>query len=254
LALTAESLSVWDISFRWAGFDPDKLWLRFPLPVKDNFKLLLDAIHGGEILCETLTLAKRPRDSKADPSFYIRTYLDDIHDCVNGSRYSRKLLKWAVLGRENFRGWCDNRGIQYPEFWFPPGWKLNFETPEGGTLAMWAEHVEPDSEGNVHISYKNYPGLGDNVKPSDDSGLSGNREALRDNQRIRVACCQIAQEIWKKEPTRTITSVVEDDLIQQYGGANHYEKDTVRRWIKEVAPQEVRSRRGRPPKNKDKEQ
>lgn len=73
MPLLVDDFSVWDISFRWAGYDPDRLWLRLPLPVKDNFRLLMGAILEGEILCGTLTLAKLPPGSKADPNHYIRT-------------------------------------------------------------------------------------------------------------------------------------------------------------------------------------
>lgn len=70
MPLITEELSVWDIGLRWAGHDPDHLWLRLPLTAKDNFRLLMEAILSGEIICNTLTLAKLPPDSKADPRFY----------------------------------------------------------------------------------------------------------------------------------------------------------------------------------------
>jgi hypothetical protein len=40
-------------------------------------------------------------------------------------------------------------------------------------------------------------------------------------------------------------------LIQKYGGANFYQEETVREWLKQVAPREVKNRRGRPRKNGD---
>lgn len=245
MALTVDSLSVWDIGFRWANLDPDSLWLRLPMPVKDNFRLLMEAILAGEILCETLTLAKRPSDSKADPRFYIRSYIDAVHDCIAGQSYNRKLLRWATISRMDFMEWCENRGIPEPEFWFPPGWKLHFEMPEGGTTALRAEHVEPESEVSVEIHY-NIPDL----HPREKSiSRESNKQKLTANQEARIACQQIARNIWKSEPERTIASIVKDDLIQKYGGAGPYADDTVRGWIKKVAPLSVKSRRGRPKKN-----
>ena len=96
MPLLVDDLSVWNIGFRWAGYDPDLLWLRLPLPVKDNFRLLMSAILEGEILCGTLTLAKLPIGSKSDPNFYIHTYIDKIYQCIGGHRYDRKLFKWHV--------------------------------------------------------------------------------------------------------------------------------------------------------------
>ena len=133
MPLIADELTVWDISFRWAGYDPTKIWFRLPLTVKDNSRLLMQAILHGEIICETMTLAKLPPDSKADFRFYIRTYIDDVYACIHGKRFNRKLLKWAVLDRMDFHEWCKRRSIPLPEFWFPSGWKLDFEMPELGT-------------------------------------------------------------------------------------------------------------------------
>lgn len=248
MALTVESLSVWDIGFRWAGLDPERFWLRLPLPVKDNFRLIIEAILSGEIICETLTLAKKPRNSKADSRFYIRTYLDDIHHCISGHRYDRKLLKWAELDRMAFKEWCEARGICLPEFWFPPGWKLQFEMPEGGSMALWAEHVEPEEDGAVHISYKKYQEMHEDLPQKNDKPEQAD---LRKNQQTKLFCQQVAREIWREQPDRTIPSIVEDEWLQKYTGASYYQLDTIKGWIKEVAPPEVRSRRGRPKKKPD---
>ena len=254
-----DTLSVWDIAFRWAGNDPDRLWLWLPLNVKDNFRTLMEAILSGEIMCETLTLAKLPADSKADPRFYIRTYLDEIYDCIHGKRFARKLLKWAALDRMAFYEWCGKRGITPPEFWFPRGWMLEYAMPEHGTPAMWATHVEPTTEGDVSIRY-DHPDIiaarecktTDDAPPRQSIGESKNAKALRHSQRTKVTCQQIAIVIWKNDSKRTIASVVKDELIQKYGGAGHYEDETVREWLKEIAPASVR-RPGRPRKNGDKD-
>ena len=58
MPLITEELSVWDIGLRWAGHDPDRLWLRLPLAAKDNFRLLMEAILSGEIICNTLNRGK----------------------------------------------------------------------------------------------------------------------------------------------------------------------------------------------------
>ncbi len=263
MPLIADELTVWDISFRWAGYDPTKFWFRLPLAVKDNSRLLMHAILHGEVVCETITLAKLPPDSKADPKYYIRTYTDEIYACIHGVRYNRKLLRWSAINRMDFNEWCERRGIPPPEFWFPPGWKLDFEMPEFGTVAMWATHIEPKNEGDYAIRYdhpdfvryrenrdeqRNSPDSKTQREETNQSEPPESGKILRINQQIRIACQQIAREIWKKEPHRTIASVVVDELIQEYGGAAPYNEDTVREWIKEVAPLEVSKRRGRPRK------
>lgn len=253
MALITDRLFVWDIAFRWADLDPDHFYFcqpfLLPFKVKDNFRLLMEAILSGEILCETLTLAKRPSDSKADPQYYIRSHIDDVYDCIWGKKYNRKLLKWAVIERDSFRGWCEIRAIPLPEFWFPPGWKYGFEMPEGGTRALRARHQEPSEAGLFSLRFEPaYIDIEDNNSTNLDE-ISHSK--LRDSQIARICCQKIASTIWKGEPDRTIASLVKDELIQKYGGADHFQEETVRGWLKEVAPLEVKSRRGRPPKNRD---
>lgn len=251
MALITDSLSVWDIAFRWAGLDPDRLYFGLPLLVKDNFRVLMQAILEGEILCETLTLAKRPFDSKADQDYYIRTYSDDVYACIGGYKYNRKLLKWAVIDRHSFREWCEIRTIPLPEFWFPPGWADDYEMPEGGSQALRAYHEEPDSAGSVHIRYEpayidddpNKTRITDEIPPQN----------VRANQKTKLSCQQIASVIWKEQPDCTIASMVKDERVQKYGGADHYEDDTVHRWLKPIAPLSARRKPGRPPQKQDRE-
>ena len=83
--------------FSLGGLCPTHFWFHLPLAVKDNSRLLMHAILQGEIICETMTLAKHPPDSKADPKYYIRTYADDVYACIHGARYNRKLLNMGSL-------------------------------------------------------------------------------------------------------------------------------------------------------------
>ena len=78
MPLLHDELSVWEIGFRWAGRDPDRVWLRFPLQVRDNFRMLMDAILNGHLDCATLSLRKwKPEtDDKELQQFFIRYHLD----------------------------------------------------------------------------------------------------------------------------------------------------------------------------------
>ena len=58
MALLHHDLSLWEIAFRWTGRDPDSLWLRIPLPVRDNFRTLMDAVLNGHLDYYTLSLKK----------------------------------------------------------------------------------------------------------------------------------------------------------------------------------------------------
>lgn len=248
MALDADELSIWDLGFRWAGHDPSHYWFRPPLLVQDNFRVLMKAILNGEIVCPTLCLDKRPHGSKADPNYYIRSHIDDVYACIHGSSFNRKLLKWATLERGAFNEWCSCRGIAPPEFWFPPGWKFAFEPPEGIYPGLQVRHAEPGSDNTiVSFSYE-HP-----EASTEDGNASAIEEAitpssLRRNQLTKIACQQIATVIWQKDPSRRIAEVIRDELIQEYCSAKYFNDDTVREWVKAVAPAAVSARRGRPPK------
>ena len=134
VALLSDSMTAWVIGFRWAGLDDKKWWFQIPVPVRDHFSNLMDAVLKAELVCITISLEKPSADRPIDPEFSVYTYLDDIEGCRAGTRFSRKLLKWALIDRADFHRWCERRGIPLPEFWFPPGWKLDYELPEDALL------------------------------------------------------------------------------------------------------------------------
>lgn len=270
MAVLNDHLTVWEIGFRWGGHDPDRLWFRIPLGVRDNFRNLMAAILKAELLCNTISLEKPSSNPNLLPEFSVYRYLDDIEDCIAGHRFNRKLLRWAGIARFDFKVWCERQGISPPEFWFPAGWKLEYELPDDDLMPghfymrrYWqtvdgAENVDTSeatgiaSEGGTAASPENPGAMSTDEAPAtgaDGSGLADQEESeerVRANQQAKFACRQIAMGIWRDEPTRTIASVVKDKLIQKYGGASHYADVTVREWIKVVAPLHVRQKRGRP--------
>lgn len=250
MALDAEELSVWDIGFRWAGCDPERYWFHIPLLVRDNFRVLMNAILSGEIICPTLCLDKLPSGSKSDPHYYVRTHIDNVYACIHGTKFNRKLLKWATLERSNFLEWCSCRGIAPPEFWFPLGWKYQYESPDGIRPGLVIRHKEPSDENTIVSFSYNWPGRESEseVGSFDAAPEEPTDSALRQSQIAKIACQQIARSIWQKTPARRIADVIRDELIQEYGGAKYFNDDTVREWIKVVAPTAVRARRGRPRK------
>jgi hypothetical protein len=56
VAVLTDSLTVWEIGFRWAGLNDKKWWPRIPLTAKDNFRNLMDAILRAELLCISMSL------------------------------------------------------------------------------------------------------------------------------------------------------------------------------------------------------
>jgi len=56
MPLLDDNLSIWKISFRWKGLDPDSLKYRLYIPtaVKDNIRLLTQAIITNVLFCQSL--------------------------------------------------------------------------------------------------------------------------------------------------------------------------------------------------------
>jgi len=271
MPLIVDDLSVWDISFRSAGHDPRKLWFRIPLEVEDHFRNLMLAILKGELSCQTITLEKRDFEPH-EKDFSVYHWLDDIYACIHGRYYNRKLLRWAQVERFDLKLWCERMNVPLPEFWFPPGWNLEYELPEGHispghrhirrdwTSEDWKEWqqeqdaMETEKPDGASQPPLNEPGLDQTsetpLPPASTSPMEDAAIKMRPNQEARIACQKIAKVLWKDDPVRTIASVVQDDLIQKYGSGGYFVDETIREWVKLVAPPEVRKRRGRPPKNR----
>lgn len=236
MALVVDQLTLWTIGFKWAGLDVRRNWLRLPEKVCDNFSTLLEAILSEHLECLTLASEKYTGEDPEVAKCYIRYWLDDVYAGINGSNYSRKLLKWAVVDRSSFQDWCDRRTIPLPEFWFPPGW----------TDYRWPEY---DPRGAAEEGPATAAAIPDAAQLDAPAGPGGTPpKELRDNQIARIASQRIASVIWKDHPDLTIAAMCKEDLVLKYGGAQYYAEEVVRRWIKEVAPSEVSAKRGRPKK------
>jgi hypothetical protein len=221
MALLTEWLTVWEIAFRWAGKDPGRAWLRLPLEVRDNFRLLMQAILHSQLDCDTLSMNKwSPEDGDDMQPHFIRYHLREVEECVYGIRYDRSLMRWARVERWAYMRWCEGQGIPLPEFWFPPGW---------------------------HVSYQWPKEAGESDESTDATARPQTRSLY---QRRCVACQLIAEAIWKEKPETTIAAMVNDPLIRNYGGARFQNEEVVRRWLSAVAPAGVKAKRGRPTKKK----
>jgi hypothetical protein len=226
MPLLADELTLWEVGLRWAGRDSYWRWPWLPLQVRDNFRVLLRAILHDELNCDTLSLAKwQESDGEDLRPYFIRHHLTQIHACIQGRRFSRQLLRWAVIDRWDFMTWCERQGVPLPEFWFPPGWKLTYEQPQD-EFASDAGAVGSDT-----------PAPLEDVR-------------FRPDQRRRIACQEIATALWKDSPETTIADMVKDPHVRKLGGAMYQSEATVRRWLSAVAPAEVKAKRGRPSKKR----
>jgi hypothetical protein len=223
MALLINQLTVWELGFRWAGFDPDKIYLRIPLPVRDNFRLIIDQIYDSYLHCETLSTAKYLGTYKEEARYHLRYWINSIESCVEGESYDRELLKFARIDRNEFQLWCTRHKVPLPEFWFPVGWGVDYE---------WPDDTSEDQKS---------PLVGETVQES--------RIRLDDRHRIEMACKQIALTLWEKDPQKNIKDIANSNEVQRLGGGENYELETVLEWLGKVDPRDPSKKRG--PKRKN---
>lgn len=228
MPLLNDNLRLWEIGFRWAGYDPDSFYSRYylPLTVRDNFRILMDAILNGHLDCETLELGKWRPEFDFPPEYFIRHHIDFVYACIEGRRFDRKLLNWATIDRWAIQQWCERQGAPLPEFWFPPGWKVEYE---------WSNDDDESeaSAGTLPI-----------VEAVEEKKLR-----IDNRHRIEMACKQVASYIWTQEPTLTIKELAWREEIQKLAGGSEYEPETVESWIGAVDPRDPAIKRGRKRKN-----
>jgi hypothetical protein len=76
---------------------------------------------------------------------------------------------------------------------------------------------------------------------------------LRPNQKQRIKCREVAEELWKADPTVTITAMIEhEDIVEasKRTDGNLYLEKTVRNWIKDLCPNRSPGRRPNKAKNR----
>lgn len=257
MPLLNDDLPLWDIAFRWAGQDPAKWRARIPIDVRDNLRLMMDAILQGHLPCSTLSLEKWRPDSNAPPEYFIRHYIDDVYACIWGKKFNRKLLRWAIIDRWAMQQWCERQGIPLPEFWFPPGWKLHYEwqdpeaddDPEGAVPADTASGDEPAKDSEPPTS---------NAKPQQEPAppplLTGSdneaegRRKLDQRQRRKIACQEVALRVWLKQPNADVKAIANSAEVQGLAGGDESDFDVLLRWLGEIDPRDPSKRRG--PKRK----
>jgi hypothetical protein len=240
MPILVDELSVWDISFRWAGYDPRKFYFRIPLEVENNFRNLMNAILSAEIECSSILLEKREYDDY-EKKFSIYYWIDDIYACMWGTHINKKLIHWARIERFSFELWCKRMNIPLPEFWFPQGWNQQYNLPENEIHpGYW--HIRKDWSKEQLDEYLQV------VESNSSIGNNSEDQAsikMRPNQETRITCQRIAQNIWKSEKNVSIADMVKRSEIQELGGAEYFANLVVRRWLSKVAPPEVKARVGR---------
>ncbi len=210
-----ELLSIWEVGHRWQGVDPRvQLPDGVPIEVQDRLRQLAHAaiafINPYDAHGEIIPMEKL---WFGFPKTQFGKHLDKaVHDPLA----YKALLGDVYLNQTEVMKWCFGTDLDLPEFWFE---SADFE---------WQRQLR----GGSH-STKVSP-----AKP-------------RPDQVDRAKCREIALQLWKEHPNMTIADMCRRREIQLDGNGKAYKgKYTLRNWLKDLAPETVRKRRGRPKKAK----
>lgn len=212
-----EYLSLWNISFRWAGLDPDSLKYRFYLPtvVKDNIRLLTQAIITNVLFCKSL----KPDDLLAPDTEIDHNRSNKFYGCYTGTNYDRDFLNSHTIYRSDFAHWCNRQGIPFPEFWFPTGWVVH-ELNEKDWLA---ETDTRTPETTVLVT-----------KEKSSQKPSGKRVQAKDEiwEPAKIA----AQTIWSQNESLAIAEVIRMIKDMPELKASIFTEPAIRKHIAKLSP------------------
>ena len=220
---TLPRLSIWEIACRANEIDPyitDSKNL--PLKLRDALKSITRAIHYDENM-SVLDFKGIENHGAYNPKTGKEYDTETIHnllsDCYESERFDKEFLDTVYIEDEHFANWCINKNIPLPTFWFPNGWKAYDDEDEETTEGISKSESHPDIT------------------------------KLKESQVDKIVCQAIARTLWDIYPNTTIAAMCNHDAIQRYGNGKLYiGAHTLRDWLSEVAPENIKGRKGRPKK------
>jgi len=217
MPLLDESLSLWKISFRWAGLDPDAFKYRFyiPVAVKDNIRLILNELMYNTLFCRSL----QADEFLSKATERDRDNLDKIIRSISHNKYDQPFLQGHVIYRADFAHWCNRSGIPFPEFWFPAGWVI-YELHEKDRLE------------------------GADTRPRPTSNLGAKELPIQKTRGKRVDADEgiwkpaiiAAQTLWSQDTSLTIAEVVRIIKAMPELKAASFSEVAIRKRIRPLSP------------------
>jgi hypothetical protein len=221
-SLISDYLSVWEIANRWQNVDPNKSDPdNLPLEVQDSLRFLCgEVLRGLRLYDERVAWQPDENDRSDGPERWISTGAipPAIGDCANKRKYDKVVLDSCKLNRVELFYNQTAGGHPFPDFWFHD--------------SLWAR---------IGLQFIDAPA----EQRSNSSPAVSNRRDLID----KSICQAVAKTLWDIDPNLNIAQMARHTSIQKYGGGSNYKgKDTLRNWLREVAPAHKKNKPGRPKK------
>lgn len=286
-----DHLSVWEVAHRWHGFDPNTTNpSALPLEVQDTLRTItrmqfnhelkvcnkrgvilkdqrslvdfenflvpestqsdqseqdeVDEATGETISVVVNELYEDPESGLTDEQRRDRyeefadnwtkrhdELVRDVPKCFDGRVYEKEVLENVHIDKKAVKELSEFLQVPLPGFWF--------------SESEAKQHLLKLSGNDTNENSPQYSG-----RVNQDQ-IDEFWQKLSNKQKHRILCREIAKELWRADPTRTIADICRDDGIQAYGGGRYYTKpDTLRGWIQDLDPRSDESKKGgRPAQN-----
>jgi len=217
-------MSIWEVGHRWAEFDPDETTQSdLPKEVRGKIREILSALHTSLNLLNSS--GEREFDSyipliKLEIANKARLRADEY---LLKRQFPKDDLDTFYIHRAEFMKWCLIQMWPLPSFWF-------------GEDEIYDHNMELKLIYSVDLS-EGQPET--TVKPP----------KLKPAQRDKLTCQANAKTLWAEHPDMRIAEVIKEPAILIDGNGKLYTAKTLRKWVGEVASDEISARRGRPRKD-----
>lgn len=194
--------TIWQLAHNWVGAEPEKTDLNsMDEDLKHSIHRLMSAAVSRAIPSRTRRLLLFMDDSFFTLVFDFR-HFRRFSKCLRHDVFDKAYLNSIYLKRGDVLRWCQSEFLAPP-----PIWKV----------------VELDT-----------PKSNEQLDDSDDD-KDGWYDKISDRRKQRIACLEIAKQLWKENPELSYKAVHEHQSMTRYGYGKSFSFDTFKKWARPYA-------------------
>ena len=194
--------TVWQLAHNWVGADPEKSDSH-PLPdeLKHSIHRLMSAAINQAIPSRTRRWVLFKDDSFTSFIFEFRHYIN-FKKCLRNDEFDKSYLNSIYLKRGDVLRWCKNEFLLAP-----PIWRIE------DSDALSSDELIDDSDDDKDNWY----------------------DKMSDRRKQRIACLEIAKQLWQENSELTYREVHSHPAITRYGYGKSFSFDTFKKWARPYA-------------------
>ena len=216
-------LSVWEIAHRWCNQDPNKTDPEnLSIEIQDKIRFLCRAVLNDDIyLLEEIFVSSNDNYGNVRNEGFMHEIkiIPSAYECsVSERKYNKKALDGYLISQVVLFNFTSHDNHPFPDFWW---------------------------DDSIIIA------LGGHISESSPSTKEQKVFTARTSVIDKSICQAVAKTLWDIDPNINITKMTQHPSVLNYGGGKNYlGKNTLRDWLREVAPEHIKNKRGRPASKK----